>query len=46
MSSSHDLVWRLKFADTVNYRMTPIPSGTLSAASLRRAMDTMFPRGP
>jgi len=37
-------VWRLKFADSISYRVTPIPFGTLKAMSLRRAMDRMHPR--
>jgi hypothetical protein len=28
----------------ISYRVTPIPFGTFSAARLRRAMDSMFPR--
>jgi uncharacterized protein YndB with AHSA1/START domain len=39
-------VWRLKFSDVINYRLTPIPFGQLKATTLRRAMDRMFPREP
>jgi Arylsulfotransferase (ASST) len=39
------VVWRLNFVDDViNYRVTPIPSGRLSASALRRAMDLRYPR--
>jgi Arylsulfotransferase (ASST) len=44
ISSKNRPLWRLKFADTMAYRVVPVPFGTLSAASLRRAMDRMFPR--
>jgi len=44
ISASGRVVWRLKFADSISYRVTPIPFGTLKAMSLRRAMDRMHPR--
>lgn len=44
-TASNRLVWRLKFDhNVINYRLTPIPSGRISAASLRAAMDAMNPR--
>jgi hypothetical protein len=44
-TSSNRLVWRLRFDhDVINYRITPIPSGRLSASSLRHAMDVQYPR--
>jgi hypothetical protein len=45
VSRSGRIVWRLIFADTINYRVTPIPAERLSARALRRAMDRMHPRG-
>jgi hypothetical protein len=45
LSRSGRIVWRLIFADAINYRVTPIPFGRLGAGSLRRAMDRMYPRG-
>ena len=44
ISGSGRIVWRLKFADSISYRVTPVPFGTIKATSLRRAMDRMFPR--
>jgi hypothetical protein len=44
-TSSNRLVWRLRFDhDVINYRITPIPAGRLSASSLRHAMDLQYPR--
>jgi arylsulfotransferase ASST len=44
-TASGRLVWRLSFNnDVINYRVTPIPAGRLSASALRRAMDLQYPR--
>jgi hypothetical protein len=44
LTRGNELVWRLKFRTLINYRMTPIPAGTLNPSRLRRAMNRMFPR--
>ncbi|MEA2308287.1 MAG: hypothetical protein QOI65_573 [Thermoleophilaceae bacterium] len=44
LTRGNELVWRLKFRTVINYRMTPIPAGTLNPSRLRRAMNRMFPR--
>jgi Arylsulfotransferase (ASST) len=45
LTAANALVWRLKFETVINYRLTPIPSGRLRPSRLRRAMDSMNPRG-
>ena len=43
--SDGSLVFKLQFSNNLfSYRAFPVPSGQLSADSLRQAMTTMFPR--
>lgn len=44
LTSSNKVVWRLRMVHAINYRTQPIPFGKLTAASLRKAMDQMYPR--
>jgi hypothetical protein len=44
LTASGKLVWRMKFKEVVNYRLTPVPRGELKPSQLRRAMDQMHPR--
>jgi Arylsulfotransferase (ASST) len=37
-------VSNLSFSGVFSYRAVPVPNGSVSAATLRQAMDTMFPR--
>jgi hypothetical protein len=44
LRATNDPTWRLTLTHGQSYRITPILPGTLSAATLRRAMDSMHPR--
>jgi hypothetical protein len=44
LRATNDPTWRLTLERGQNYRITPIPYGTLAASTLRRAMDRMHPR--
>jgi hypothetical protein len=44
MTPAGDRVFELEFRQSSNYRVDPVPPGTLSATALRRGMDRMHPR--